>query len=276
VRITKSKLNQTSPGSIGIKTGRNSAFHIDFATDSMNGNSNLTLTSEIIDRCQSALDYQFQDRDLLQVCLTHASGAKHRLASNERLEFLGDAILGMVVCEMLYRMFPEYTEGELTRIKSILVSRRTCAKISEKLGCHEFMLLGKGLSTFNSVPPSVTAAVFESLIAGVYLDGGLEPARTMIERFMEEEIELTVQQRQGRNYKSQLQHLAQKTFGETPVYRLLDQKGPDHSKCFYVSAVIGDQDYLPAWGSTKKDAEQRAAHNAISQIQGLELPHITE
>lgn len=242
----------------------------------MSGNSNLALTSEIIERCEAALNYQFQDRELLQVCLTHASGAKHRLASNERLEFLGDAILGMVVCEMLYRLFPESTEGELTRIKSILVSRRTCAKISENLGCQEFMLLGKGLSTFSTVPTSVTAAVFESLIAGVYLDGGLEPARAMIERFMEEEIELTVQQRQGRNFKSLLQHLAQKTFGETPVYRLLDQKGPDHSKCFYVSAVIGEQSFTPAWGSTKKDAEQRAAQNAICQIQGQELPHSEE
>jgi ribonuclease-3 len=242
----------------------------------MNGNSNQTLTSEIIERCQSALNYQFQDRELLQVCLTHASGAKHRLASNERLEFLGDAILGMVVCEMLYRLFPEYTEGELTRIKSILVSRRTCAKISEKLGCQEFMLLGKGLSTFNSIPPSVTAAVFESLIAGVYLDGGIEPARILIERFMEEEIELTVQHRQGRNFKSLLQHLSQKTYGETPVYRLLDQKGPDHSKCFHVSAVIGDQAFPPAWGSTKKEAEQHAAHNAISSIHGQELPHLAE
>jgi len=242
----------------------------------MSGNLNLTLTSEIIERCECALEYQFQDRELLQVCLTHASGAKHRLASNERLEFLGDAILGMVVCEMLYRLFPEYTEGELTRIKSILVSRRTCAKISEKLGCQDFMLLGKGLSTFNSVPPSVTAAVFESLIAGVYLDGGLVPARAMIERFMEEEIELTVQQRQGRNFKSQLQHLAQKTFGETPVYRLIDQKGPDHSKCFLVAAVIGETNYTSAWGPTKKEAEQRAAHNALHEIQGHELPHFED
>ncbi len=242
----------------------------------MTGNSNPQLTLEVIERCQSALQYEFQDRELLQICLTHASGAKHRLASNERLEFLGDAILGMVVCEMLYRMFPESTEGELTRIKSILVSRRTCAKISEKLGCHEFMLLGKGLSVYNSIPPSVLAAVFESLIAGVYLDGGLEPVRGMIERFMEEEIQLTVQQRQGRNYKSQLQHLAQKNFGETPVYRLVDQKGPDHSKCFNVTAVIGTETYAPAWGPTKKEAEQRAARNAISQIQGQEVPHTSD
>ena len=152
-------------------------------------------------------------------------------------------------------------------MKSILVSRQTCSKISERLGCQEFMLLGKGLSTFENVPASVTAAVFESLIAGVYLDGGLEQARNLIEGFMEDEIELIVRQEQGRNFKSQLQHLSQKNFAETPVYRLLDQKGPDHSKCFQVAAVIGEQVYVAAWGSTKKEAEQHAAAAAYQALE---------
>src|SRR5262245_26924508 len=130
-----------------------------------------------LSECEAALAYRFRNRDLLRNCLTHASGANHRLASNERLEFLGDAILGAVVCEMLYHRFPEETEGELTRIKSIVVSRTTCAKISEALSLPKFLLLGKGLSIHENVPMSVAAAVFESLVAGIYLDGGLAPAQ---------------------------------------------------------------------------------------------------
>ena len=109
---------------------------------------------------------------ILESALTHASGADHRLASNERLEFLGDAILGHVVCELLFHQFPQFLEGDLTKIKSVVVSRQTCAKISEALGLQEFLILGKGMTTHPAVPPSVLADVFESLIAAIYLDGG--------------------------------------------------------------------------------------------------------
>lgn len=226
------------------------------------------LSVEALEACETALDYRFQNRDLLRNCLTHASGANHRLASNERLEFLGDAILGVVVCEMLYHRFPEETEGELTRIKSIVVSRTTCAKISLALGLPGFLLLGKGLSVHETVPMSVAAAVFESLIAGIYLDGGLEAARILIERAVGPEIELAGGVEHGRNYKSLLQQHAQKMFGATPIYRLVDEKGPDHSKCFQVTAVIGPQCFAPAWGANKKSAEQRAAQNALDEIEG--------
>jgi ribonuclease-3 len=242
----------------------------------MSQNVETGITEEVREECELALGYRFQNRDLLQICLTHASGAKHRLASNERLEFLGDAVLGLVVCEMLYHRFPESTEGELTRIKSILVSRTTCAKISETLGCETFLLLGKGLSTHEKIPASVIAAVFESLIAGVYLDGGLEAARTLIERLMEPELELTVQLEHGRNFKSLLQQHAQKISGTTPIYRLLDEKGPDHSKCFKVAAIIGLEAYPAAWGPNKKEAEQRAAHNALHVLQSKDVPYPTD
>jgi ribonuclease III len=231
------------------------------------------LTDEMLQLCEGALDYCFQNRDLLRNCLTHASGANHRLASNERLEFLGDAILGAVVCEMLYLRFPEEPEGELTRIKSIVVSRSTCAKISETLSLPKYLLLGKGLSVNEMVPMSVAAAVFESLVAGVYLDGGLDAARRLIEREMGPEIELAGGVDHGRNHKSLLQQYSQKMFGETPVYRLLDEKGPDHSKCFKVAALIGQQTYHPAWGANKKAAEQRAAQNALYELEGKPIPH---
>ena len=116
--------------------------------------------------------------------MTHASGADHRLASNERLEFLGDAILGAVVCELLFHQYPDYLEGDLTKIKSIVVSRQTCAKISEALGLHEFLILGKGMTTHPSVPPSLLADVFESLVAAIYIDGGDPAAREFVEKYI--------------------------------------------------------------------------------------------
>jgi ribonuclease-3 len=230
-------------------------------------------SEKILARCEAALGYQFKNRDLLRNCLTHASGANHRLASNERLEFLGDSVLGLVVCEILYQRFPEETEGELTRIKSIVVSRATCAKVSEMLKLPSFLLMGKGLSSVDAVPASVTAAVFESLLAGVYLDGGFEAARSLVTRVIEPEIELAAGLEHGRNFKSLLQHYAQKVYGATPGYQLLDVKGPDHSKCFKVAAQVGTFSYPPAWGPNKKAAEQRAAQNAVYQIEGKPTPH---
>ena len=221
---------------------------------------------ELLSACQTRIDYQFRDCGLLRSALTHASGAQHRLASNERLEFLGDAILGAVVCEMLFHRFPEYLEGELTKVKSVVVSRQTCAKVSESLGMDEFLLLGKGMASADGLPPSLLADVFESIVAAVYLDGGHDAARAFIERHMGPEIDVAVGGENAGNYKSLLQHTAQREFGTTPTYQLLDEKGPDHSKCFQMCAVIGRNRYPAAWGRNKKEAEQRAARNALCEL----------
>jgi len=225
------------------------------------------LIPALLTECEDALDYRFHDRALLERCLTHASLAKTRLESNERLEFLGDAVLGVIVCEMLFHKFPRCPEGELTRIKSIVVSRSVCAEISTQLGFERFLLLGKGISARRQVPSSILAAVYESLIAGIYLDGGLEAARTFVERSMLPQILLVTESQHGKNYKSLLQQLAQKMHGETPFYSLLDEKGPDHSKCFQVAAVIASRTYAAAWGPSKKEAEQLAAQSAYEEIQ---------
>jgi ribonuclease-3 len=225
----------------------------------------------LLEKLQQRINYRFRDAGLLLSALTHASGAEHRLGSNERMEFLGDAILGAVVCEILYRQFPEYLEGDLTRIKSIVVSRSTCAKMSEGLGMQEFLILGKGMTTHPSVPSSLLADVFESLVAAIYLDGGDAAARRFITEWILPEIELAAEGETGSNYKSLLQQLAQREHGTTPTYQLLDEKGPDHSKCFKVAAQVGGNRYQPAWGRNKKEAEQRAARNALSELSG-ELP----
>ncbi|HEX4413239.1 MAG TPA: ribonuclease III [Lacipirellulaceae bacterium] len=229
-----------------------------------------------IERCQQRLGYQFRDTQLLESALTHASGADHRLSSNERLEFLGDAILGLVVCEQLFQQFPEQLEGDLTKLKSIVVSRQTCAKISQALGLREFLVLGKGMTTNPAVPPSVLSDVLESLIAGIYLDGGMPPAKDFILAYFGPEIEAAAAGDTGGNYKSLLQQFAQREHGVTPTYHLLDEKGPDHSKCFKISAQIGRDRYAPAWGRSKKESEQRAAHNAICELRGDPVPYAGE
>ncbi len=221
-----------------------------------------------LELCEQKLGYQFRDRSLLHAALTHASGAQHRLASNERLEFLGDAILGAIVCELLFHRFPEYLEGDLTKIKSVVVSRQTCAKISQRLELQQFLIVGKGMAATHAVPPSLLADVFESLLAAIYLDGGIGAAREFIDTNMEPEIELVAAGQIGGNYKSLLQQLAQRQFGRTPSYQMLDEKGPDHAKCFKVCAVVGGQAYQAAWGRNKKEAEQRAASNALSEMKG--------
>ena len=234
------------------------------------------LGNQEITGCEQQLGYTFQDKSLLSLALTHASGADHRLASNERLEFLGDAILGAVVCQRLYQKYPESLEGDLTTIKSAVVSRQTCAKVSQNLGLEKFLVIGKGMTNSESVPLSLLAGLFESLVAAIYLDGGEKSARCFIERYLDPEIELVASGESGENYKSSLQQLAQRDFGSTPVYQLLDEKGPDHAKCFKVAAVVSDKAFAPAWGRNKKEAEQHAACNALAQVENNPIPHPSE
>lgn len=148
-------------------------------------------------RCEERLHYVFRDKSLLRAALTHASSAEHRRASNERLEFLGDAILGLVACEMLFHKYPEFLEGDLTRLKSVVVSRQTCAKLSRLMGLDEFMFVGKGMTLSGGVPQSVLADVFEALIAAIYLDGGEPQAREFVKKYLSPEIALAASDRKS-------------------------------------------------------------------------------
>ncbi len=232
--------------------------------------------SEILAECQKVISYTFRQPELLRAALTHASGANTRLASNERLEFLGDAVLGLVTCEQLFHRFPDYQEGDLTKVKSVVVSRRTCARISRLLNLGDFLFLGKGMHVHTAVPASIQADVFESLVAAIYLDGGLEAARRFILQHIGPEIEQVAEDAHGGNYKSLLQQVAQREYGATPHYQLLDEKGPDHSKCFKIGAIIGRHTFAAAWGRNKKEAEQKAAMNALAQINREPLPFETD
>ncbi len=227
----------------------------------------------ILEQCQKNIGYRFKNPALLKEALTHSSGADTPLTSNERLEFLGDSVLGFVVCERLFHQFPEIREGGMTQIKSSVVSRITCQSIGKKLALDECLFVGKGVGRNTRISPSMLADMIESLIAAIYLDGGLGPARKFIEKHFGPEIDAFADSVTTDNFKSLLQQVAQRDFGHTPEYRVLEIKGPEHGKCFRIGVRIGKTIFQSAWGNNKKEAEQRAAENALYILQGEEAPY---
>lgn len=224
-------------------------------------------------KCQQIIEYEFKDDSLLLSALTHASGASHRLASNERLEFLGDAVLGLTVCQWLYEDYPEYNEGDLTKIKSAVVSRRSCGKVACELGLDRCLIVGRGVTRNRSFPRSLVSDVFESVVAALYLDGGGEVVRDRLKKWLLEEVRHAVESQGAGNFKSSLQQYAQRELSSTPVYRMVRESGPDHRKSFLIAAVIADRQFSAAWGSNKKDAEQRAASNALAELHDQPIPY---
>lgn len=215
---------------------------------------------------EQLLGYHFRDRELLHRALTHASLADSRLQSNERLEFLGDAVLGLVVCEFLFDRYESLLEGDLTKIKSSVVSRRVCAEIAREMRLDEVLRLGKGMSNREDLPGSVAAAVFESLIGAMYLDGGMEQVQSFILDRLRPWIENAANSGHQSNFKSVLQQAAQQQMDLTPQYLVLDEKGPDHAKCFEVCVELGAQRFSSCWGPSKKQAEQDAALIALVEL----------
>jgi ribonuclease III len=235
-------------------------------------------------RVEQALGYRFNDPSHLVQAMTHASVAATRAVSYERLEFLGDAVLGMVVSESLFRRFPSLLEGEMTKIKSSVVSRQTCAAIARGLGLDGVLLLGKGMVLANGnastvgrashLPPSLAAAVFESMIAAIFLDGGFEAVAGVLRPIVDPLIDKSALSGHQENFKSVLQQHAQQDLKITPVYRVLDERGPDHSKIFRVGVELGGVMHEPAWGLTKKQAEQLAALKALRSLGQLEMSEV--
>ena len=224
------------------------------------------MDKEILQQIEQLIGYKFSDISLFAMTFTHSSAVDSRSSSNERLEFLGDSVLGLVVCKILYERFPRYLEGDLTKIKRMLVSRRTCARIAKKLGLHKYLKVGKGMTSSQALTGSLAAGLLEAVIAAIYIDGGFEAAQSFILRnfgFLIDQAD--AEQSQG-NFKSLLQQYVQQQFNTTPVYLILDEKGPDHNKCFETEVVIGDRHFSSAWGTNKKDAEQKAAFNALVEL----------
>jgi len=239
----------------------------------MDGSENATVDDaerELIDRAEGILGIRFNDRALLGLALRHASHSDSRLDSNERLEFLGDAILGAVVCDRIFERFPDLLEGEMTKIKSAAVSRRTCARVASRLGLEDLLVLGKGMQGQDRLPSSLAAAVLESVAGALYLDQGYDAARAWLVGLLDPLIEQAARSGHQQNFKSVLQQHAQQHLDGPPTYRVLDEKGPDHAKAFKVAVELGGELYAASWGQSKKQAEQQAALHALTELGVLE------
>ncbi|MHC4603635.1 MAG: ribonuclease III [Planctomycetota bacterium] len=228
------------------------------------------MDEETLRQIEQIIGYTFSNRNLLDKAFTHSSAVDNRLLSNERLEFFGDAVLAAVICQALFERFPGYLEGDLTKIKSMLVSRGTCARVARQLGLQKFLKVGKGMASIRSLSGSLVAGLLEAVIAAIYVDSGFEAARSFILRIFSSLIDRADAEQSQGNFKSLLQQYAQQQFNATPIYALLDEKGPDHNKCFESGVILADRHFLSAWGTNKKEAEQKAALNALIELGVLE------
>ena len=218
---------------------------------------------------EAAIGYRFQNITLLQNALTHSSYANERwhnsLLSNERLEFLGDSILGMMVAEYLYRNFPDRPEGELTRMRADMVCETSLAQIAVRLDLGKHLLLGHGEERFGGrARPSILADAVESVIAATFLDGGMEAANSFIQRFVL--CDVPVSKLHNTDYKTALQELIQQKKNQILAYRLVGESGPDHDKLFTAQVLLNDAVIGEGVGSSKKRAEQDAARAALENL----------
>ncbi len=216
---------------------------------------------------QDRIGYLFQDPTLLERALTHPSSTAEDNRDNERMEFLGDSVVNLCIAEALYERHPCWTEGDLTQVKSAVVSTVGLARAAESLALRDVGRFGKGLPLDEPLPPSVYANLFEAVTAAVYLDGGLHAARSFVLRILGPEMRVAAENGGEPNPKSMLQHFVQKHFGITPYYRLVGSSGPDHDKIFQVCAHVGGRVFLPGTGRSKKEAEQAAARQALTILE---------
>jgi len=221
---------------------------------------------------QAAIAYRFRDRGLLEHAMTHTSRANEDVsggvADNESLEFLGDAVLGFIVADLLFREFPDCDEGEKSKMKAMLVSTATLARVAERLGLGDHLLLGRGEEkTGGRRKQALLADGCEALIAAMYLDGGIEQSRAFIVRELGGFIDdLRRDGVSAQDYKSTLQELVQGRNRPLPEYRVVGAAGPDHQKLFDVEVLVAGEPLARATGPSKKEAEQEAARLALSRL----------
>jgi ribonuclease-3 len=222
-----------------------------------------------LDSLEEKLGYAFENKDFLVLAFVHRSFINEYkdgpLQHNERLEFLGDSVLGLVVADFLYHRLPAYPEGQLSQLRSRLVDANACAQYLYKLNLSEYILLGRGERlTEGKAKTSIGADVFEALLGALYLDGGLGATKSFLMFHFESDFEAVIGS-PLRNYKAELQDLSQRQFQKTPVYKVIDETGPDHAKVFHVMVYLDDKEAGLGTGASKKEAEQRAAFDALSK-----------
>lgn len=227
----------------------------------------------MVEEIQKRIGYVFKNRELLRQTFTHSSYAHETdnagLSDYERLEFLGDAVLGMIISEYLYATFPEYDEGQLTRIKCAVVSESTLARVAASLDLGSCILLGRGeKQSGGRQKASLLADTFEALTAAVYLDGGLDVVRSFVLEFFKPQVDAVREGVLEVDYKSLFQETAQRAVRKTPVYIVAKEYGPDHDKRFEVIVICGNKEYGRGVGRSKKEAEQNAAKQGLAKLGG--------
>jgi len=216
---------------------------------------------------EKRIGYTFKNRELLKTALTHKSYNEKgkKLINNERLEFLGDSILGFTAAEYLYEHYKNLPEGELTKIRSLVVCEKALFKIAMSIGLGEYLFIGRGEEQSNGRRrPSILSDATEALFAAIYLDGGIEEAKRVILSYLEEEVEEVIKGGDFRDFKTLLQEITQKDEGKAPEYTLIGEEGPDHNKVFTVRVSLEGKELAKGSGRTKKEAEKQAAKKAVA------------
>jgi ribonuclease-3 len=224
-----------------------------------------------IDVLEKKIGYKFKNPDLLLNALTHSSYANENrgISDNERLEFLGDAVLGLVIADYLYRLFEKHKEGDLTKIRASIVSEGPLSQIARDIGLGRFLLLGKGEAISGGRDrDSVLADALEAVIGAVYLEAGINQAKELIIGLFSSLMENSFQGKGFQDYKTNLQEVLQAMGEEEIVYRVIKETGPDHDKEFVIEVLCGRRVIGRGKGKSKKEAEQRAAKEALGNIRG--------
>ncbi len=223
-----------------------------------------------MEKLEGKLGYNFADRALLLTALNHSSYANENrnggLSSNERLEFLGDSVLGQEVAAYLYKTFPDMPEGQMTKLRAELVCEQSLFEVAKALGLGEFIRLGRGEENSGGRQrESILADAVEALIAAMYLDGGLDVAKAFINRYILNDAKIK-RTRMGSDHKTMLQELIQRKAGQVLTYVLVSESGPDHNKAFTVQVLLNDKVIGTGEGRTKKEAEQAAAGCGLEEL----------
>ncbi len=217
---------------------------------------------------EEKIKYTFKNKDLLKKALTHRSSVRDKTKSNERLEFLGDAVLELVVTEFLINNYKTIDEGKLSKIRAASVNTKTLANVAKKLELFNYIVVGKSEKkegiTYNE---SILEDTFEAIVGAIYLDGGLEKARRFIEFYLADTIRTIVEKGIIFDYKTYLQELTQKMFGSLPAYEIVKEEGQEHNKTFYCDVYINDIKYGFGIGKSKKEAEKNAAKEAVEKLE---------
>jgi ribonuclease-3 len=225
----------------------------------------------MLNNLEKKLEYKFKNKSLLKEALTHSSFQKKilkdKISNNQRLEFLGDSVLNLMVTDYLYRKLASFSEGNLTKIKSVMVSKDILAKWADHLSLGKYIILGKGEdSTGGRNKLSILADCFEALLGAIYLDSGLQKAKKILSSFIKKETELIMKGKYGEDYKTLLQEVSQKKMKCLPEYCLIKEKGPDHKKIFCIEVKLKKITYGTGTGENKKEAEQDAAQDALKKL----------